>query len=256
MCCFSRPVRYVAATEIFARGTARGQYLVYKMSVELEEDTAMVLPLPVPPSPTEDAVRFVDLSGYDDFFLDLGKGFPAEVTRGMGAFAPQAMSRLAPTLKVHSVGDFEASFVPAIADFARLDERFRLPSGVWDALPSYRDFGFAVFKLRGGARGLLASFRKAAGGRKSFHPMAFEFPRRDPSRLFFPTVHVHDGEVHETATFDHTLYLQGEGAGWESSAEPAKSFVRCERAKDIVDPDAHVHRRMLRGPGPNRDTLV
>ena len=29
-----------------------------------------------------------------------------------------------------------------------------------------------------------------------------------PSELFFPTVHVHDGRVHETAVFDRQLYRQ------------------------------------------------
>jgi hypothetical protein len=43
--------------------------------------------------------------------------------------------------------DFEASFVPCVRDFARLDDRFWLPSAVWDALPAYADWGFAVFKL-------------------------------------------------------------------------------------------------------------
>lgn len=35
--------------------------------------------------------------------------------------------------------------------------------------------------------------------------MAFVLPRRDGRFVFFPTVHVHDGEVHPTAAFDDTL---------------------------------------------------
>lgn len=38
--------------------------------------------------------------------------------------------------------------MPALKDFDRLDARFRMPSGVWDALPGYADWGFCVFKLR------------------------------------------------------------------------------------------------------------
>ena len=97
--------------------------------------------------------------------------------------------------------------MPAVKDFARLDERFRLPATTWDALPDYKDHGFAVFKLK--------------SGEKHVHPMAFEFPRADHKRLFFPTVHIHDGKVHKTATFDHELYCQaGRGrkrASWKES---------------------------------------
>ena len=42
------------------------------------------------------------------------------------------------------------------------------------------------------------------------HPIAFEFPTRDPSRLYFPTVHVHDGAYNDTAGFYHRLYCQRE----------------------------------------------
>ena len=64
---------------------------------------------------------------------------------------------------------------------------------------------------------------------RTVHPMAFEFPRRAPAALFFPTVHIHDGEVHETAMFDHRLYCQLGAApakGWESSNGPASSSHR------------------------------
>ena len=93
------------------------------------------------------------------------------------------------------VGSFVASFVPTVKDFSRLDEQFRLPDGTWDKLPAYKDYGFAVFKLK--------------KGEQKVHPMAFEFPRADKTRLFFPTVHIHDGKVHDQAGFDHVLYCQG-----------------------------------------------
>ena len=37
--------------------------------------------------------------------------------------------------------------------------------------------------------------------------MAFDFPRA-AKKLFFPTVHIHDGKVHDKADFDHALYCQ------------------------------------------------
>src|SRR5262249_5640376 len=162
------------------------------MYVKASEDLAMVLPIPTPKNAAEDAVRFISLKDYADFFADMLKGFP---TRSLGS--PGAKSKKdapEPKLAVVKVGSFEASFVPKVSDFARLDERFRLPAPTWDALPAYKDYGFCVFKL--------------AKGEKKIHPMAFEFPRAEKNRLFFPTVHIHDGKVHKTATFDHILYCQ------------------------------------------------
>lgn len=90
--------------------------------------------------------------------------------------------------------------------------------------------------------------------------MAFDFPRRDPSSLFFPTVHVHDGAVHEEASFDHHLYCQladvSEVASWESSAGPLGGFVDVERAAGLVDGDAYCFRRQLVGVLPNRDQTL
>jgi hypothetical protein len=41
--------------------------------------------------------------------------------------------------------------------------------------------------------------------------MALSFPVREGGKLFFPTVHIHDGKVHPTERFDHTLYAQWDG---------------------------------------------
>jgi hypothetical protein len=245
MCCFSGNVSSVGATRIFARGAgADRQYLAYSMHYEAAGDLAMILPLPTPPGAPEDAVRFIDLSGYAEFFTDLERGFPVRLTRAFQG-APQAQS-----LKVYSVGSFEASFVPRQADFARLDARFRLPERVWGDLPVYRDYGFAVFKLKPGAH--------------EVHPMAFEFPRRDARRLFFPTVHVHHGAVESVAEFDHTLYCQraGRERDWQISARelaaaaaelPAREFVDVLRAQGLIDADAPAQKLTVRGRLRNED---
>lgn len=168
MCCFSGPV-HVGGTKIFARATSpERQILVYSMSVETRDDVAMILPLPTAVETGEDAVRFLDMSGYPDFFTDMKRAFPeAQPLRvpergkgGMGGGPPK------PMLAVHTVGAFEASFVPTRDDFDRLDPRFRMPTVFWRAMPAYRDYGFAVFKLR--------SSEEA----QCIHPMAFEFARR------------------------------------------------------------------------------
>jgi hypothetical protein len=263
MCMFSRPVRQVGKTRIFARdlGDER-QLLVYGMSIDADEDLAMVLPIPTPVAPREDAVLFVDLSSSPDFFLDLDALFPAEVAAG---FAPQAASRSMPQQKlvVHEVGDFQASFVPSIADLERLDERFRLPRGVWDALPQYADWSLCVFKLAQTTkpRGLVDRIlgRDEPSTARRIHPMAFELPRRDPSSLFFPTVHVHDGQVHDRAWFDHTLYAQprDEWDGlldWERSASPAGTIA--SRSRTWVGRESFVYKQSLIGQLPNRDTSL
>ena len=101
---------------------------------------------------------------FPEFFVHLKMAFPMGVLLGM----PSPYEKPVP-LVVHEVGDFEASFVPGLGDFERLDPRFRIPRTVWDGLPAHQDSGFAVFKLK-------ASTRKV-------HPMAFEFPRRQPELL-------------------------------------------------------------------------
>jgi hypothetical protein len=249
MCCFSRTVQSVADTNIFARASRDGrQFLAYSMKFRAAEDLAMILPLPTPPRSPEDAVRFINLERYPDFFADLKKGFPEPPppkSLDRGRAAPGGVG--AP-LAVVEVGGFEASFVPAVGDFARLDARFRIPAATWDRLPQYRDAGFAVFKLK-----------KPERGEKKVHPMAFEFPRADRGVLFFPTVHIHDGTVPARARFDHALYCQLAAApmtGWEESPGPANTFLNVRTAEGLVDPDGHVYRRQMRGTFENRDVGV
>ncbi len=192
MCCFSGAIgpNHVGATKIFARVRDGRQLLVYSMHLDAAQDVAMILPVPVPVGAGEDALRFIDLSGWADFFAALDRCFPRTL-----ALSPQARAPAPRTLAVHMVGAFEASYVPTLADFARVDPRFRLADAVWQSLPMYHDWGFAVFRLRAGVQ--------------EVHPMAFEFPTRVSEALYFPTVHVHDGRVHRNARFDHSLYFQG-----------------------------------------------
>lgn len=246
MCCFSAPIKAVADTRIFARGGNGGrQFLVYEMRIDAPTDVAMILPLPVPPKPMEDDLKFLNFEGYPPFFDDLDNGYPKI---GVAAAGNKSRGNPPPKLAVVDVGGFEASFVPTVEDFGRLDERFRLPAGTWKDLPEYRDYGFAVFKLK--------------EGRQKIHPMAFDFPRRDPKKLFFPTVHIHDGRVHEEADFDHFLYLQqptglpGMLMGWAETKQPAQFFVKVEKSQGVIDPQAHVYRRRLIGTKKNVDTWV
>lgn len=272
MCCFSgypagrrfRSVEKVSGTSIFARsanGNGR-QILVYSMSLASRIDLAMILPLPVPVGSPEDAVRFISLKEYPDFFQDMKQGFPDYPPIPEGAIrrtllAP-ALAR--PKLQVHEVGDFEASYVPTMDNWDRLDERLRIPPGIFDAVPAYREFGFAVFKLKATERA--KSWFGFLGGKpasKAIHPMAFEFPRADPDNLFFPTVHVHDGQFHQTADFDHTLYCQVKKPdlpGWKRSAGLVRSFLSVSQGNGVFEPDQLCYKRDIRGECLNEDILV
>ena len=248
MCCFSRHVQLVTDTDIFARAGREGrQFLVYAMRFKAGEDLSMILPLPVPKNPKEDAVKFINLEKYPNFFEEMIEGFPVAPPLGAARAMRPMKAAAGPTLAVVEVGSFVASFVPTVKDFGRLDERFRLPDGVWDKLPQYKDAGFAVFQPK--------------KGDMKVHPMAFEFPRANPAKLFFPTVHIHDGEVHEKAGFDHMLYCQNDGntstIGWEESPRPAGLFMKnIEKSQGIVDPEGHCYRKIMKGEFENRDILV
>jgi hypothetical protein len=247
MCCFSREVERVADTNIFARPTRDGrQVVVYSMTIKAAQELAMILPIPTPKASKEDAVSFINLEKYPNFFEEMKAGFPEPPPPRAKSDAPTPKLALPePKLKVVEVGSFVASFVPTVKDFSRLDEQFRLPAGTWDKLPAYKEYGFAVFKLK--------------KGEQKVHPMAFEFPRADTRKLFFPTVHIHDGKVHDRADFDHALYCQGADTGmrWQESPQPASMFMRgIDRSQGIVDGKAHVYRKRLVGTYTNQDTWV
>lgn len=257
MCCFSvatpvgfiarlfaRPVR-VSRTRILARSVDAGrQRLAYGMDLDTQQELAMVLPLPVVPRSGDDAVRFIDLSETPRMFDELDALFDFAPSRAKGGL-PRLQSRK--TLVVHEVGAFVASYVPTRADFERLDARFRLPDVLFDAVAHYADYGFAVFQLK--------------AGKVTVHPMGLELPARSPDKLFFPTVHVHDGRFHAKATFDHTLYYQhprapngpeidtfgGDAVSW---AKPTKTYA------GMLDATRSVVRRTLRGSQPNVDTWI
>lgn len=257
MCCFSQKAE-VSNTNIFARAGKDGrQFLVYSMTVKADDELAMILPIPTPKASKEDAVKFIALDKYEDFFTELAKGWPAKNdTRGPGNGGSKDGPDSKPKLTVVEVGSFIASFVPTQKDFDRVDEKFKLPADVWGKLPQYKDWGFAVFQLKK-EKGEKADKKAAA----TYHPMAFDFPRDDPKKLFFPTVHIHDGSVPEKATFDHTLYCQASNGEnvleWEESAQPVELFMtKMEKeGKGILEKD-HAYRKTIKGKQKNEDTWV
>ena len=253
MCCFTGPVRSVSNTKIFARpGKGHQQFLVYRMSMEANNSVAMVLPLPVKPGSGEDAVKFIDLKEYPSFFEDVESGFPQEAvvtdSHNRSAGPPQPQS--AAILEVVQVGDFEASFVPTVRDFSRLDKRFRLPDSASTEGSARLQAGFRVLR-----------FSNLNPEKQDVHPMAFWFPRRDAS-LFYPTVHIHEGKVQARAAFDHILYGQPATDtdfifhGWAESTSHAQNFVKIEKTKGVVGPHLHCYKKALTGTLKNQDTVI
>jgi hypothetical protein len=259
MCCFSSKTD-VSQTTLFARIVRPGtQVVVYQMRYTAKEPTAMILPVPVRLPAREDSVRFKSLKGYPNFFEHLERGFPEKRTFSLsGSKGVPATQVAAAPLAVHDVGDFVASFVPSAADFGRIDPRFVLSKDIWDKVPSIQGFGFAVFQL------------KELSG--SPHPIAFEVDTKLDGTLFFPTLHIHDGTVHESDDFDHALYLQepeldarvsgydgpdakDEHTGLVRSDRAAKDFVETGRTEGLVNPDLLIHKLTMRGTLPNRDTF-
>lgn len=246
MCVFSAKIRSVSSTNIFARLFNGEQYLAYEMKLSSPQDVAMILPLPV--DHTKGAkVSFIDLSGYPNFFADLEECFE-ELMLGSAA---ASMAVPSASLAVIKVGSFDASIVPSIADFSRLDQRFRLPSEIWQDLPDYRDYAFAVFKLR--------------AGEIRIHPMALKFTSRFTDKIFFPTLHIHDGKVDAQAEFDHQLVVQGIGEGseqWKKAFRPVADVMDFAHAlqvaqlRDILDREQELFRYTIRGQQTNQDTFV
>ena len=257
MCCFAQAILKVSDTFIFGRLTDTGtQFLAYEMKYESETPNAMILPLPVETPAQEDSVRFIDLSGYEEFFGDLAKAFPYIPNRSIGCAMMPTDSMSKSALEIHQVGNFVASFVPTVDDFDRLDKQFMIHKETWSKIPEYSNYGFAVFQLND----LIGKP----------HPMAFEFRTRS-NQIFFPTVHIHDGEVHTHEEFDHQLFMQHAGfdsvvgkydgphrtdssTGAVRSNDVANMCCNCEKSKGLIAPDLLVHRVSLNGNLPNKDT--
>ena len=276
MCIFSRSVAYVGGTHIFARRVSPDrQTLVYQMELTLDKPVAMILPLPVALPSRESDVHFVSLKEYEFFFQDVAQLFYAPRPPGMESMRGGGMAaKSAPRLIVQEIGDFVASFVPTQADFRRLDPRFVLRPDVWKQLPMYSDYGFAVFQLKapdkiraeegegmGRGRGM-----RGGSAKVQVHPMAFSFATRYADRLYFPTVHIHDEQVHPTDDFDHTLYAQPSAAHhnardeaqdrWQKAVRQPQETVRIVDAKGMIDDKGMVLQRRIAGKYKNADIWI
>lgn len=258
MCIFAQPVLSVSGTKIFGRLDGQGnQFVAYQMEYATTEKNAMILTIPTKLGTSESSVQFVDLSGYDNFFKHLNNAFPAPVPPSMPLSRSGWVEPTDSALVVHKVGSFVASIVPQLSDFSRLDSQFQIAPETWAKIPLYRDYSFVVFQL------------EALDGKP--HPMAFKFPTRHTEQVFFPTVHIHDGEVHSREKFDHTLYCQDpmldkatgsytnkkdDATGLTRSKQVAEKSVFIDKSRGVVAANQLLHRKRMRGMLKNADVFV
>lgn len=213
MCCFAGPVTSVSGTKIFATMRAlpatdgeRAQILAYEASVTTEASNAMVLPVPVREDVGAAGIALLDMSSVPDFFVVLFRLVEAGTPRLPTFSAPFPQ----PQLKVHRVGAYDVSIVPTIEDFGRLSSLFRLelsgsPVGVGASLGQPRGL-LPVFRQRYPGHSFVVC--QLAPGKVDLHPFGVMFLPRYRDHLFFPTLHIHDGVLHETACFDHRIFAQ------------------------------------------------
>ena len=82
-------------------------------------------------------------------------------------------------------------------------------------------------------------FSKSAPTHLCARRIALEFPMRNPNLLYFPTLHIRNGEAAEEANFDLDLFCQAR-AGWLRTYDVASSFMDMDKAKGVLDPGERV----------------
>jgi hypothetical protein len=247
MCIFTGSVREVGGTKIFVGDVGDGKHgCVYSMTAKIDKPVAMVLPVPVAEQ-KDDAVEFVNLEGCEDFFVDLDECWYSK-SRGRGMLSFGGPACAGEMLKVHDVGQYIASFVPSLAYFAKLSPEFRLSSNAVKSFRNYSGWGYAVFQL------------KESSKEADFHPMGFKYTPKDKDVLFFPTVHIHDGEsYHDRSDYDHTLYAQPDVASEHNYWDPSDCFPPkhlADKAKGFLSHERGLFKIRVYGKKPNLDYVL
>lgn len=246
---FSTPVRVASTFNLFARASADLQLLACNFRYEADTPFALFLPLPTPPETPASAVRFINLSGYDEFFSDMRRGFP-DLTRDTGkqSFTDRLLEKVRDWLDLDTT-QIEFAFFPNRTVLADMREHWPVSDAVWMALDPYAECGLVGLKLEAGANRL--------------PPVAFEFPRRNPDELTFPTAH--NLPQASAAMLRHALYAQTSKRSlqWRISISAederplrAREFVKTDRTLGLIDPDQPIVSRRLVGTANNVDVRL
>lgn len=251
MALFTQPVQVVGPINMFARATADGQQvLACNFRYTAEAEFTLILPLPTPPDASAQAVRFIDLSNYDGFFGDLRRGFP-DLTREAEkvSLTDRIREKVLDWLDIDTT-QAEITFAPNRAALLHIAEQFKLSAEVQQALARFQQDGFVCLKL--------------AAGSNRLPPLAFEFPRRAPESVFFPTAHSVGGQFDPQASFNYTLFCQSphRSLKWRVAADDnfrpltAREFMKPDKAHGLIDPADGLLMQRLRGPFENVDICV
>lgn len=246
---FSTPVRVASTFNFFARANADHQFLACNFRYEADAPFTLFLPLPTPSDAPANAVRFINLSGYDEFFSDLRRGFP-NLTRDTGkqSFTDRLREKVRDWLDLDTT-QIEFAFFPNRTVLANMREHWPVSDAVWSDLEPYADCGLVGLKLEAGANRL--------------PPIAFEFPRRNPDELTFPTAH--NLPPTAAAHLRHALYAQTaqRSLQWRISINAederpirARDFVKADRTLGLIEPDQPIVSRRLVGPAENVDVRL
>lgn len=240
----SRPAE-VNAVNLFARTFTGEQALAIDLRFTAAEETALIVPLPVPQDGREDAVRFIPLHLYRPFFAHMGRGFePRTDRRDKRREDHEDEEHLPRTVRFTSRVATRSLYVPSVAAFQTLCPEHVLPEALLSLRPEYADYGFAVFVL-------------PAGDNVRIAPLGLYFRTSEPKHIYFPTFQYTGDALGSAANFDDTLYCQrAELTGWDETSQSAEAFVECRHAHGLVEPDRVIQRRVLYGPLENHDGWV
>lgn len=196
MCIILTHVESVSNTQIYVSSSKKRtrQLTVYSNQVETHVKNAMILPVPNPLS-----VKLLNFSHYTNIFEDCRECFHYDDgSMKNGRLYRSSLSASAehrPPLPVYTVGSYQASIVPSIDDFDRVNTQIlRVNPEVFKLLKDTYDpsFGFLICQLREGSH--------------HYHPFAYTHLIHKSKLLFVPTLHYHLGEKNVTSDWDHTIY--------------------------------------------------
>ena len=196
MCIILARVESVSNTQLYISSskTKERQLVIYTNKVTSPDSNAMILPVPNPLS-----VELLNFRHYKDIFEDCQKCFRHyDDTRHLYAtrsLACSASDSHRPVLPVYTIGSYQASIVPSLDDFDRLNTNIlRVNPEVASLLRKTYDseFGFLVCQLK--------------RGNHQYHPFAYTHSIHSNRLLFVPTLHYHLGEKGSSADWDHTIY--------------------------------------------------
>lgn len=178
MCLISAAVNRVNNTQLLCavnRNKTR-QFTVYANKVDNPTlNNTMILPVPFPQT-----IKFHNLSDYKRIFNDCDSCFSVQAMRLEVSFGMAKKCRGGETLKVVSVGSYQASIANSLDELNLVNpDVFTITNEIKQFLAKHyqsMNFGFIICKLE--------------VGNKDYHPFAYSHDIAD-QKIFLPTKHFH-----------------------------------------------------------------